>query len=94
MVQVWEFCRPAARSPRDTSASPIVCANFAPHLTTRHRTLYVVAMDTRSVRWSHTEAARIGHLVSTDPSVALSGHDVTQIDNARWGAPLAPKCRY
>lgn len=59
----------------------------------RHATgaLYVVAMDTRGVRWSHTEAARIGHHVSTDPSVALSGHDVMQIDNGTLGRSARAK---
>ncbi|MEU9015023.1 sensor histidine kinase [Streptomyces sp. NPDC048479] len=59
----------------------------------RHATgaLYVVAMDTRGVRWSHTEAARIGHRVSTDPSVALSGHDVMQIDIGTLGRSARAK---
>jgi two-component system, CitB family, sensor kinase len=47
--------------------------------------LYVVVMDNRGVRWSHTDTARIGEHVSTDPSVALAGHDVMDIDRGTLG---------
>ncbi|MFE1774077.1 ATP-binding protein [Streptomyces sp. NPDC059008] len=46
---------------------------------------YVVVMDERGVRWSHTDPDEIGHHVSTDPSVALSGHEVMQIDEGTLG---------
>ncbi|MFD9034747.1 ATP-binding protein [Streptomyces sp. NPDC059567] len=55
---------------------------------------YVVVMDTRGVRWSHTDPAQIGRRVSTDPSEALAGHEVMEIDSgtlgrsARGKAPL------
>ncbi|HEY9374804.1 sensor histidine kinase [Streptomyces sp.] len=55
---------------------------------------YVVVMDTRGVRWSHTDPAQIGRVVSTDPSAALAGHEVMEIDSgtlgrsARGKAPL------
>ncbi|MFC8276605.1 ATP-binding protein [Streptomyces sp. NPDC057271] len=55
---------------------------------------YVVVMDTRGVRWSHTDPAQIGRIVSTDPSAALSGQEVMEIDSgtlgrsARGKAPL------
>ncbi|WOX21658.1 sensor histidine kinase [Streptomyces solicathayae] len=55
---------------------------------------YVVVMDTRGVRWSHTDPAQIGKVVSTDPSAALAGHEVMEIDSgtlgrsARGKAPL------
>lgn len=55
---------------------------------------YVVVMDTRGVRWSHTDPAQIGRRVSTDPSAALAGREVMEIDSgtlgrsARGKAPL------
>ncbi|MFD0317701.1 sensor histidine kinase [Streptomyces flavalbus] len=49
------------------------------------RAEYVVVMDTRGVRWSHTEPARIGGHVSTDPGQALAGREVMQIDEGTLG---------
>ncbi|MBQ1089808.1 sensor histidine kinase [Streptomyces sp. B93] len=49
------------------------------------RAEYVVVMDTRGVRWSHTEPAQIGGHVSTDPSQALAGQEVMQIDEGTLG---------
>ncbi|UUS33320.1 MULTISPECIES: sensor histidine kinase [Streptomyces] len=55
---------------------------------------YVVVMDARGVRWSHPNPARIGEVVSTDPSGVLAGRDVLEIDSgtlgraARGKAPL------
>lgn len=46
---------------------------------------YVVVMDRRGVRWSHTDAAEIGKVVSTDPSDALAGRNVMEIDNGTLG---------
>ncbi|MFG2141723.1 ATP-binding protein [Streptomyces sp. NPDC048650] len=46
---------------------------------------YVVIMDNRGVRWSHTDPDEIGRHVSTDPSVALSGKEVMQIDEGTLG---------
>ncbi|WP_329454346.1 sensor histidine kinase [Streptomyces sp. NBC_01497] len=56
--------------------------------------LYIVVMDRRGVRWSHTDTDRIGERVSTDPSGALAGRDVMDIErgtlglSARGKAPL------
>ncbi|MBC7271685.1 MAG: sensor histidine kinase [Streptomyces sp.] len=49
------------------------------------RAEYVVVMDTRGVRWSHTEPAQIGGHVSTDPTQALAGQEVMQIDEGTLG---------
>ncbi|MGK5498639.1 ATP-binding protein [Streptomyces sp. URMC 125] len=55
---------------------------------------YVVVMDRRGVRWSHPEPDRVGRRVSTDPSAALSGREVMEIDvgtlgrSARGKVPL------
>ncbi|MFE2277783.1 ATP-binding protein [Streptomyces sp. NPDC059454] len=46
---------------------------------------YVVVLDVRGVRWSHTDPQRIGGLVSTDPGEALAGHDVMEIDEGTLG---------
>jgi two-component system CitB family sensor kinase len=46
---------------------------------------YIVVMDRRGVRWSHTEPAEVGRRVSTDPSQALAGHEVMEIDEGTLG---------
>ncbi|WP_435838035.1 ATP-binding protein [Streptomyces chrestomyceticus] len=46
---------------------------------------YVVIMDTRGVRWSHTDPDEIGRHVSTDPSGVLAGREVMQIDEGTLG---------
>ncbi|MFC7218593.1 ATP-binding protein [Streptomyces polyrhachis] len=46
---------------------------------------YVVLMDRRGVRWSHPDPDRIGERVSTDPSAALSGREVMEIDRGTLG---------
>ncbi|MEU0149209.1 sensor histidine kinase [Streptomyces sp. NPDC006288] len=46
---------------------------------------YVVVMDRRGVRWSHTDVSRIGDVVSTDPSSALAGRSVMEIDSGTLG---------
>ncbi|MFI6207602.1 ATP-binding protein [Streptomyces sp. NPDC051041] len=46
---------------------------------------YVVVMDRRGVRWSHTDPRQIGGVVSTDPSRALSGREVMVIDDGTLG---------
>ncbi|MER7937546.1 MULTISPECIES: sensor histidine kinase [unclassified Streptomyces] len=46
---------------------------------------YVVVMDLREVRWSHTTPSEIGRHVSTSAKDALAGQDVMQIDNGTLG---------
>ncbi|MBA2950721.1 ATP-binding protein [Streptomyces himalayensis] len=46
---------------------------------------YVVIMNTQGIRWSHPDHERIGKLVSTDPSAAIAGQEVMQIDNGTLG---------
>ncbi|WP_229869794.1 sensor histidine kinase [Streptomyces flaveolus] len=46
---------------------------------------YVVVMDRQGVRWSHTDPARIGSVVSTDPGQALAGREVMEIDDGTLG---------
>lgn len=53
--------------------------------------LYVVVMNPRGIRWSHTDAARVGHRVSTDPSIPLHGHVVLQVDRGTLGTSARAK---
>lgn len=46
---------------------------------------YVVVVDTRGIRYSHTTPAEIGRHVSTDPGTALAGHEWTGIENGTLG---------
>ncbi|GAA3163308.1 sensor histidine kinase [Streptomyces virens] len=46
---------------------------------------YIVVLDRRGVRWSHTDPQRIGGKVSTDPGEALAGHEVMEIDEGTLG---------
>jgi two-component system CitB family sensor kinase len=46
---------------------------------------YIVVMDWRGVRWSHTNPDQIGRTVSTDPGQALAGRDVMEIDSGTLG---------
>lgn len=46
---------------------------------------YVVVMDRRGVRWSHPDADELGRIVSTDPSDALAGRNVMEIDSGTLG---------
>ncbi|MFF1508382.1 ATP-binding protein [Streptomyces sp. NPDC058326] len=67
---------PSARGPVQTEAERIRTSTGAE---------YVVVMDTRGVRWSHPDPAEIGRRVSTDPSTALAGRDVMEIDSGTLG---------
>ncbi|MEV5431848.1 sensor histidine kinase [Streptomyces sp. NPDC052701] len=68
--------RPSPKGPVQREAERIRKATHAE---------YVVVMDRRGVRWSHTEPERIGGIVSTDPGRALAGHEVMQIDEGTLG---------
>ncbi|MER6955375.1 MULTISPECIES: sensor histidine kinase [unclassified Streptomyces] len=46
---------------------------------------YVVVMDLHGTRWSHTDTAQVGGHVSTDPSQALAGEEVMEIDSGTLG---------
>lgn len=46
---------------------------------------YIVVMDRRGFRWSHTDPKQIGRHVSTDPKEALSGKEVMEIDTGTLG---------
>ncbi|KOV99835.1 histidine kinase [Streptomyces sp. NRRL B-1140] len=46
---------------------------------------YIVVMDWRGVRWSHTDPKQIGGIVSTDPGQALAGKEIMEIDSGTLG---------
>lgn len=68
--------RPAADGPVQAAAERIRKASGAE---------YVVIMNKEGVRWSHTDRDEVGRVVSTDPSDALAGRDVMEIDNGTLG---------
>ncbi|GGZ46342.1 histidine kinase [Streptomyces inusitatus] len=68
--------RPTATGPVQAEAERIRRATDAE---------YVVVMDTSGVRWSHTSLDQIGKVVSTDPSAALAGREVMEIDSGTLG---------
>ncbi|PTN00440.1 ATP-binding protein [Streptomyces sp. VMFN-G11Ma] len=49
------------------------------------RAEYIVVLDRNWVRWSHPTTSQIGHIVSTDPSDALAGKQVMEIDKGTLG---------
>ncbi|MFE5094882.1 ATP-binding protein [Streptomyces sp. NPDC056638] len=67
---------PAPTGPVQTAAERIRRATGAE---------YIVVMDRRGVRWSHTDTDQIGKVVSTDPSDALAGRNVMEIDSGTLG---------
>ncbi|MFF3120875.1 ATP-binding protein [Streptomyces sp. NPDC057908] len=67
---------PAPTGPVQTAAERIRHATGAE---------YIVVMDRRGVRWSHTDTDQIGQVVSTDPSDALAGRNVMEIDSGTLG---------
>jgi two-component system CitB family sensor kinase len=46
---------------------------------------YIVVLDRHWVRWSHPTTSEIGRRVSTDPSDALAGREVMEIDKGTLG---------
>ncbi|MFF3322857.1 ATP-binding protein [Streptomyces sp. NPDC002889] len=68
--------RPAATGPVQAEAERIRVATGAE---------YVVVMDDSGVRWSHPSPGEIGRIVSTDPSAALAGRRVMEIDSGTLG---------
>ncbi|MDU0290968.1 sensor histidine kinase [Saccharothrix longispora] len=52
---------------------------------------YVVVTDRTGVRYAHPDPARIGEMVSTDPSTALSGHVFVGTETGTLGTSLRAK---
>ncbi|WP_227024961.1 sensor histidine kinase [Streptomyces tsukubensis] len=57
----------------------------------RTGSLFVVVTDDRGFRLAHPEVAQLGRMVSTDPSRALSGHEVLARDHAHLGDEVVAK---
>ncbi|MFD7881820.1 ATP-binding protein [Streptomyces bauhiniae] len=68
--------RPTADGPVQREAERIRRATHAE---------YIVVMDARGTRWSHPTTREVGRRVSTDPSRALSGRQVMEIDRGTLG---------
>ncbi|WP_432253369.1 ATP-binding protein [Streptomyces sp. HNM1019] len=76
MADALQHTRPTPGGPVQTGAERIRRATGAE---------YVVIMDRRGVRWSHTSPGEIGKHVSTDPTEALQGREVMEIDEGTLG---------
>ncbi|MFE7578018.1 MULTISPECIES: sensor histidine kinase [unclassified Streptomyces] len=53
--------------------------------------LYVVVMDRRGIRWSHTDVREVGRPVSTSPSTPLHGHVILEVDRGTLGTSARAK---
>lgn len=76
LVTALQHTRPSSEGPVQAAAERIRRSTGAE---------YVVIMDRRGVRWSHTSPDEIGKHVSTSPEQALAGHEVMQIDDGTLG---------
>ncbi|MFF7378393.1 ATP-binding protein [Streptomyces massasporeus] len=75
-----------ARDVRETPPSPNgPVQREAERIRKATKAEYVVVMDWRGVRWSHTDPKQIGGIVSTDPGQALAGKEVMEIDSGTLG---------
>ncbi|WP_079153270.1 ATP-binding protein [Streptomyces malaysiensis] len=76
LAEALQHTRPAPGGPVQTEAERIRRATGAE---------YVVIMDRHGVRWSHTSPDEIGKHVSTDPTDAIQGREVMEIDEGTLG---------
>ncbi|MEU2211586.1 sensor histidine kinase [Streptomyces hygroscopicus] len=76
LAEALQHTRPGPGGPVQTEAERIRRATGAE---------YVVVMDRRGVRWSHTSPDEIGKHVSTDPTDALGGREIMEIDEGTLG---------
>lgn len=76
LAEALQHTRPTPGGPVQTEAERIRRATGAE---------YVVIMDRRGVRWSHTSPDEIGKHVSTDPTDAIQGREVMEIDEGTLG---------
>ncbi|MFD5911459.1 ATP-binding protein [Streptomyces massasporeus] len=75
-----------ARDVRETPPSPNgPVQREAERIRKATKAEYIVVMDWRGVRWSHTDPKQIGGIVSTDPGQALAGKEVMEIDSGTLG---------
>ncbi|MEV5985565.1 sensor histidine kinase [Streptomyces sp. NPDC052051] len=71
------------RSTRPTPDGPVQVA--AERIRKASGAEYVVVLNLRHVRWSHRDPTLVGKVVSTDPSKALAGREVMEIDSGTLG---------
>ncbi|PNG92431.1 ATP-binding protein [Streptomyces malaysiensis] len=76
LAEALQHTRPAPGGPVQIEAERIRRATGAE---------YVVIMDRHGVRWSHTSPGEIGKHVSTDPTDAIQGREVMEIDEGTLG---------
>lgn len=80
----------AAHTARATLAAGPV-QSVAEAVRVRTGFLFVVVTDDRGIRLAHPERAQLGREVSTDPSSALSGHEVLARHRAHLGDEVVAK---
>ncbi|HEY3502381.1 MAG TPA: sensor histidine kinase [Actinocatenispora sp.] len=88
---------------RTVAADPDIAAAIAtgdPHHVVQRRAarvrdatdaLFVVVTDRRGIRLAHPNPAEVGRHVSTDPSAALAGHDVVNVQRGTLGVSARGK---
>lgn len=55
------------------------------------RASFVVVADNRGIRYSHPDPAKIGHRLSTDPSLALAGREYVGVQTGTLGTSVRAK---
>ena len=80
---------PAAPPAAELLAGPLMAA--AEGARTRTGALFVVITDETGIRLAHPDAERLGEKVSTDPSEALAGREVTTRNTGTLGPSAGAK---
>ncbi|MBQ6643365.1 MAG: sensor histidine kinase [Saccharopolyspora sp.] len=80
----------AARAPREVLTATKT-HGLAESIRKRTDSLFVVVTDDRGIRLAHPDPARLGHRVSTDPSIALSGREELAYHRANLGKEVVAK---
>ncbi|HSN37007.1 MAG TPA: ATP-binding protein [Arthrobacter sp.] len=81
--------QPGTPPPAELLAGPLMAA--AEGARTRTGALFVVITDETGLRLAHPDAARLGERVSTDPSEALAGREVTTRNTGTLGPSAGAK---
>jgi two-component system CitB family sensor kinase len=88
---------------RSVAAMPTVVAAFAlPHpartidpiaerIRRRTHAAFIVVANRRGIRYSHPDPAKVGHRISTDPSIALSGQEYVGVQTGTLGRSVRAK---
>lgn len=81
--------QPGTPPPAELLAGPLQAAAEAAR--TRTRALFVVITDETGIRLAHPDRQRLGEKVSTDPSEALSGQEITTRNTGTLGPSAGAK---